>query len=62
MGQVPVGANPSKNLIQDKRKYSFRREAGVSTPAKANRIFVGLSPGGTLFTNFTRNLEFFRSL
>ena len=44
------------------RKNLIRREAGVSTPHKANRISAGFSPGGMLSVNFTRNSEFFRSL
>jgi hypothetical protein len=44
------------------RKNSKRREAGVSTPHKANNISGGFSPGGTLFITFAENCEFFRSL
>jgi len=35
---------------------------GFQPPHKANRINAGFSPGGTLFDDFARNPEFFRSL
>jgi hypothetical protein len=39
-----------------------RREAGVVTPHKTNRINAGFSPGEWLGRDFSGDIEFFRSL
>jgi hypothetical protein len=61
MGKLEKYA-PGRSGFHRLRKNSKRREAGVSTPHKASKINAGFSPGGMLSTNFTRNIEFFRSL